>query len=551
MSINIHINNEVLTLNESISFYELAQKYQKNYDKDILLVFSNHNIFELSTMAKSGDNISFVFYDNQFGYDAYARTGLYILFKAISDTIKIDDDYPILRFTQNFGYYVNSRSGYEYSYEDVEKIKKRFDEIVKSKILIKKYTMSTISAMEYAKLINFHSRELNLKYRLKSTTNYYMLDGYYDYFYGQLLYDTSYIKYYNIIKYKSGIIITFPNKDNITVPREFTPTGKLFDIQYEGLKWSEKLKVNTVGLLNEKIALGEFDDLVIMQESYQASKIADIADKIYDSKKRLIFIAGPSSSGKTTFSHRLSYNLKALGLNPYPISVDNYFIDRDLSPKDENGEYDFEQLECIDLETFNNNMIDLLSGNEIEMPQYNFILGKREYKGKRLKLNDKDILIIEGIHCLNKQMSYKLNSDDKFSIYISALTHLAIDEHNRIPTTDARLLRRIIRDYRTRGLNAAGTIKMWSKVRKGEEEHIFPYQNNADVIFNSSLVYELSILKTYAEPLLFNIDRNSEEFYTAERLLKFLSFMLAGLERAVPKYSILREFIGESILNVN
>lgn len=550
MSINIRVNNENVVLDEPISFYELSKKYQDKYEDDILLVYVNHNVFELQNYCKSGDDISFLFYKDIEAYEAYTRTGLYILYKAIKDVMPNNDDYPVLRFTQNHGFYVDSHIGYVYTDDDVDKIKKRYKEIVDKKIQIKKYTMSTPSAMQFAKVMNFHSRELIMKYRLKGTTNYYMLDDLYDYFYDQLLYDTSYIKLYNIEKYKDGIIITFPDVKDRSKPLVFNPIDKMFEVQYEGLKWSESLKVNTVGLLNEKIATGEFDDLVIMQESYQAAKIAEIATDILNSKKKLVFIAGPSSSGKTTFSHRLSYTMKTLGLNPHPISVDNFFVDREFSPRDENGDYDYEKLECVDIETFNDTMLKLLSGEEVEMPRYNFITGKREFKGDFKKLHSDDILIIEGIHCLNPKMSYKLNHSDKFNIYISALTQICIDEHNRIPTTDARLLRRIVRDNRTRGCSALDTIKMWPKVRRGEEEYIFPFQNNADMMFNSALVYEMPILKTYIEPLLFNIDRNTPEFHVAERLLKFLSFMLGGLERTVPKYSILKEFIGESVLDV-
>lgn len=550
MGINIRVNNENVVLDEPISFYELTKKYQDNYKEDILLVYVNHNVLELQNYCKSGDDISFLFYKDIEGYEAYTRTGLYILYKAIKDVMPESEDYPVLRFTQNHGFYVDSHVGYVYTYDDVEKIKKRYKEIVDKKIQIKKFTMSTPSAMQFAKVMNFHSRELIMKYRLKGNTNYYMLDDLYDYFYDQLLYDTSYIKSYNIEKYKDGIIITFPDINDTSKPLVFNPIDKMFEVQYEGLKWSESLKVNTVGLLNEKIATGEFDDLVIMQESYQAAKIAEIATDILYSKKKLVFIAGPSSSGKTTFSHRLSYTMKALGLNPHPISVDNFFVNREFSPRDENGDYDYEKLECVDIETFNDTMIRLLSGELVEMPRYNFITGQREFKGDYKQLGADDILIIEGIHCLNPKMSYKLNQTDKYNIYISALTQICIDEHNRIPTTDARLLRRIVRDNRTRGCSAIDTIRMWPKVRKGEEEYIFPFQNNADVMFNSALVYEMPILKTYIEPLLFNIDRNTPEFHVAERLLKFLSFMLGGLERTVPKYSILKEFIGESVLDV-
>jgi uridine kinase len=293
------------------------------------------------------------------------------------------------------------------------------------------------------------------------------------------------------------------------------------------------------------------NDLILVQEALQEKKISDIAEAIKEAGgKRFIMIAGPSSSGKTTFSHRLSIQLRAHGLNPTPIAVDNYFVERKKTPKDAKGNYDFESLYAIDLEQFNNDMKDLMNGKTVDLPIFNFISGKREYKGNYLTLGKDDILVIEGIHALNDALSYSLPRESKYKIYISALTQLNIDEHNRIPTTDGRLIRRMVRDARTRGTSAQTTISMWPSVRRGEEENIFPFQEDADVMFNSALIYELAILKQYAEPILFGIDRNSDEYVEAKRLLKFLDYFVGVPSDAVPKNSILKEFIGGSCFHI-
>jgi uridine kinase len=319
----------------------------------------------------------------------------------------------------------------------------------------------------------------------------------------------------------------------------------------ESTRWGETLRVSTVGALNDRIAAGGMNELILMQEALMEKKLGDIAELIASRPdKKVVMIAGPSSSGKTTFSHRLSVQLRAKGLIPHPIEVDNYFKERIYTPKDENGEYDFECLGAMDVELFNRDMTDLLAGKEVELPTYNFVTGKREYNGNRLQLGPGEILVIEGIHCLNEQLSYSLPKENKFKIYISALTQLNIDEHNRIPTTDGRLIRRIVRDAKKRGSSAQNTIKMWPSVRRGEEANIFPYQEDADVIFNSALVYELAVLKQYAEPLLFGVPRDSEEYIEAKRLLKFLDYFLGVSSEDIPKNSILREFIGGSCFKV-
>ena len=547
----IYINDEKFELENLITYYEIVNMFKEKYENDILLVNVNGQTKELNALCKNNDRISFIFYDNPLGREAYIRTALFILFKSVFDVI--DNEFgkqAILRFTQNDAYFI-SANNYEYTDLDIENIKKRVNELISKKIKIEKIVTSTNFAIKYSKNKNLNDIEFLFKYRLYSNIKYYKLENYVNYYYDHLLYDTSYIKYYNILKYKSGIIISFPDINNIKIPISFKPINRVFETQIESLNWTTRLNTNTVGFLNEKIAKNEFNDLIIMQESFQEKKIGEIANKVFDSKKKIIFIAGPTSSGKTTFSHRLSYHIKALGLNPITLSVDNFFIDRQFSPRDENGDYDFESLENVDLKYFNDFLIKLLNGEKLLLPKFNFITGKREFKNEYTKLNQNDILIIEGIHSLNNKMSYAINNDEKFNIYISALTQIAIDNHNRISTSDFRLIRRIVRDNRERGFNAQDTIRLWDKVQNGEMQNIFPYQENANVIFNSSLVYELSILKIYVEPLLFNIDRDSVEFITAKRLLKILSFFLAGTENAIPKYSIIREFIGNSILNIS
>ena len=311
-----------------------------------------------------------------------------------------------------------------------------------------------------------------------------------------------------------------------------------------------KLGVFDVGTLNDTIARGRMNDLILMQEALQEKKIGDIAEQIYESGRKLIMIAGPSSSGKTTFSHRLSIQLGALGMKPHPIAVDNYFVNRVDSPRDENGNYDYEALNCIDVKQFNEDMEELLAGKRVELPVYNFVKGEREYKGDFLQLGAEDILVIEGIHCLNDDLSYSLPRDKKFKIYISALTQLNIDDHNRVPTTDGRLIRRMVRDARTRGASAQDTIRMWDSVRRGEERNIFPYQEEADAMFNSAFLYELSVLKQYAEPILYSVPRDSAEYNEAKRLLKFLDYFLGVSSEQVPHNSIVREFIGGSCFKV-
>ncbi|MBC7958879.1 MAG: nucleoside kinase, partial [Vallitaleaceae bacterium] len=345
-----------------------------------------------------------------------------------------------------------------------------------------------------------------------------------------------------------GLIMQFVTRGEPTKVAPFNPDLKLFNTLKRTLKWGEIMAVENVGDLNKVISESKMNELMLVSEALMEKRIADIADQIVDhmDKKSFVFIAGPSSSGKTTFANRLAIQLRSHGAKPHTISLDNYFLQRDKTPRDANGQFDFECLEALDLEAFNIDMTNLLAGKTVDMPVFNFISGEREYKGKYLTLDENDILVIEGIHGLNNKLSYSLPEASKFRIYISALTQLNIDHHNRIPTTDARLIRRMVRDHQYRGASAQKTISMWESVRRGEENYIFPFQEQADAMFNSVLIYELSVLKQYAEPLLFHVPRNCPEYSEARRLIKFLDYFLGISSDKIPYNSLIREFIGGS-----
>jgi uridine kinase len=390
-----------------------------------------------------------------------------------------------------------------------------------------------------------------LKYRRSSEINVYKLGDFYDYYYGYMLPNTSYIEQFQLEKYHDGMLLTLPTRTEpeklvVSAPRE-----KLFNTMSLASDWGAMIGIENVGDLNNMVCEGRINEMILVQEALQERRIGEIALEIF---KRLdvkfIMIAGPSSSGKTSFANRLSIQLRTYGMVPHPISLDNYFVDREKTPLNEDGSYNFECLEALDVEQFNQDMTRLLNGERVEMPEFNFITGKREMHGDFLQLGDNDVLVIEGIHGLNEKMSYALPAESKFKIYISALTTLSIDSHNRIATTDGRLLRRIVRDARTRGASAKKTISMWGSVRAGEEANIFPFQEDADEMFNSAQIYELAIIKPFAEPLLFSIGKDEPEYYEAKRLLKFLDYFVTVDSSMLPRNSICREFIGGSCFKV-
>lgn len=517
-----------------------------------MLAKKNHKLCELGTVLDSDCELELVGKNTVMGIDTYKRTLTLLMVKAFSDILGGNSKHSVnVMYSMGNGYYCKLISDdCTVTDELIDKVKERMHAIVDSDEIVIKTSVGTDEAIRRFADEGLTGKEKLFKFRRVSKVNLYSIGGYEDYFYGYMAPSMGYINVFDLIRYDEGFILMAPQKENPDVLPEFVPREKLFTVLKTSDEWGDMLEVANVGDLNESITRKDIGELMLVQEALQEKQIAHIADMIQEGEKKIVLIAGPSSSGKTTFSHRLSIQLRAHGLRPYPLALDNYFKDREFTPKDENGNYDFECLDAMDLDLFRSDMEALLAGEEIEVPRFNFNIGKKEYKGHKLKLNEGDVLVAEGIHALNPEMSKGLPDDSKFKIYISALTQLNIDRHNRIPTTDARLIRRIVRDARTRGNDARGTIAMWQSVRIGEEKYIFPFQEEADVMFNSALIYELSVIKQYAEPLLFAVPRDCEEYYEAKRLLKFLDYFL-GLEVTnVPQNSILREFVGGGCFDV-
>ena len=542
-------------VNSETKYLDLAKKYEKFYKDDIILSTINGKLIELGKKVKKSGDVTFVTVAQRDGKKTYRRTATLILQKAIASVYGSDSCVRILH-SLGEGYYCeiyandNSEKKLVLSDKDISNLKDSMHEIVDKDLTISKFSAKTEEAEEFFKNKGMHDKERLFHYRRSSSVNLYDLDGVVDYFYGFMAPSTGLIKYFDLVKYEEGLVILFPSNDSKNV-EPLSTSNKLFHTLEESKNWSRMLGIGTVGAFNDAISKGRGQELILLSEALMEEKIGNLAKQIAEDKnKKFVMIAGPSSSGKTSFANRLSIQLIAKGLNPHAVSLDDYYADREFCPRNPDGSFDFECLEALDVKQFNDDMTSLLNGNEVNMPSFNFKTGKREYRGKTLKLGDGDILVIEGIHGLNDKLSHTLPAESKFKIYISALTQLNIDEHNTLPTTDGRLLRRIVRDARTRGTNAKETIAMWPSVRKGEEENIFPFQESADVMFNSALVYELAVLKVYAEPLLFEIPKGCPEYLEAKRLLKFLDYFLPLPSEGIHKNSLMREFVGGSCFNV-
>lgn len=548
----VTIGNETREIPNKTRLSEIADEVQYLYDEEILLAQVNGKLCELHKKISDDCTIVFLTGKDKPGIQTYHRSATLLMLKAFYEVIGGDHIYKVsVEFSLGKGIYIDARGDFTLTQELLNRVKAQMIEYVDQKLPICKRSENTDDAIELFRKHRMFDKVQLFRYRRVSRVNIYSIGGFEDYYYGYMLPDTSYIRYFDLVQYENGFVLMLPQMDHPRKTPEFVPQKKLFHVYKEAMEWGERLNVSNVGYLNEKTAKGEINDLILIQEALQEKKIAEIAAEIISQKhKKIVMIAGPSSSGKTTFSHRLSIQLKAQGMVPHPIGVDNYFLNRADSPRDEFGNYNYETLECLDVKQFNEDMTALLLGKTVELPVYNFKAGVREYNGDTLTLGVQDILVIEGIHCLNEKLSYSLPKDNKFKIYVSALTQLNVDEHNRIPTTDGRILRRMVRDARTRGSSAQATIKMWDSVRRGEDEYIFPFQEEADAMFNSATVYELAVLKPYAESLLFGIPRDSEEYMEAKRLLKFLDYFLGVSSEDIPKNSIVREFIGGSCFRV-
>jgi uridine kinase len=545
----IVLENKSITCPDDMTLYELSKEYQNDYEYPVIVAKVDGVIQELYHKVVPDSHVEFCTTANKDGHRAYIRGLSMLLIKALYKELPHDKLEGVrIDFCLDTGYFCRIKGDVELTDELLKKVESRMRSYVEEDILFEKKVISTRDARQLFESLNMPMKKKLTEFRRNSRMTVYYLGKFVDYYYGAMPYSTAILQYFRLELFDEGFVFVAPKRHEPTTMPEYHPSMKQYRTMQIANEWQQKLQVSTVGELNEVIVNGKFQELMLTQEALHEKRIGDIAEDIAKRGCRIVTIAGPSSSGKTTFSYRLSTQLKTLGLRPHPIGLDDYFVDRANTPKDEEGSYDYECLEAIDTEQFNRDMNDLLAGKEVQLPTYNFITGMREYDKPGLQIGRDDILVIEGIHGLNDKLTYTIPRENKYKIYISALTTLNLDGHNRIPTTEARLIRRIIRDSRTRGNSAQKTISMWNSVRRGEAKNIFPFQEEADAMFNSALIYELAAMKLYADPVLFQVTKDCPEYAEAQRLLKFLDYFIPVDPHDVPLNSILREFIGGGIL---
>jgi uridine kinase len=539
--------NRKITVEKGSTLLELAEKFKDNFKSPILGAIYNNEVAELSREICENAQIEFITISHKDGYLFYLRSLIFVLIKAAKEMFPHAE--LRIEYSIGNGYYCWFEGLEWINAQEVEELENRMKEIVKADLPFVRKTMLTTDAVEAFKKIGLDDKVLLFKGRKQKHTSVYMLGENIGYFYGYLVPSTSALTNFKLTFYHKGIVLLLPDPQNPENVKAFKESPKFFSVIKENDKWLDILELDTCGKLNEKIREGHGKEIVLISEALHGKRLAEIADEIYRRKRviKAVTIAGPSSSGKTSTANRLAVQLKVNGLKPFLISLDDYFIDRDKTPVGEDGLHDFESITAINVPLFNKNLKDLMEGHEVELPKYDFLTGKSVKSGKKLVLPENGVLIIEGIHGLNPKLITDMNPASIYRIYVSALTALNIDKHNRIPTTDCRMIRRMVRDVQTRGHDVVETIKRWPAVRIGEEKNIFPYQENADVMFNSSLVYELGVLKMYAEPLLKEVPQNTPEYVEAKRLLKFLSFFEPFECDSIPPNSIIREFIGGSV----
>lgn len=527
------------------SLREIYPALHLNIPYEVVSAKVNNKVEGLNYRVYHNKDVEFLDISCESGLRTYVRSLCFVLCKAVEDL------YPhgqiLLEHPVSKGYYCDLRIGREVTLDDVKHIKKRMAEIVEADMRFHRLQIHTQEAIKL-----FQERGMEDKVKLLRTTGklytyYYTLGDSVDYYYGSLLPSTGCLRLFDLVKYYDGLLLRFPDRHNPTQLGDMVKQEKMLEVFKENKHWQEIMGVSTVGEVNEAIQKGMATDIINVSEALQEKRISNIADDICErGTVKVVLIAGPSSSGKTTFSKRLSVQLMANGKKPLSISLDDYFVDREHTPRDANGDYDYESLYALDLELFNQHMQALIKGEQIELPRFNFSTGQREHSGNFLKLEEETILILEGIHGLNPELTPHIADAYKYRIYVSALTTISLDNHNYIPTTDNRLLRRIIRDYNYRGYSAEETIKRWPSVRAGEHKWIFPYQENADAMFNSALLFELSVLKTHVEPVLYQVPESSEAYSEAYRLRRFLEYFIPVADHDLPPTSLLREFLGGS-----
>ena len=529
---------------DGIRLSDIAKDFENNYSGYISLAVVNNDVQELNTYIKEDSDIKFLDTKNPDGLRVYTRTLNLVFIMACKCLFK--DSRVVIEHSLSNGVYCEIYLGRDITEEDISKIKDKMDKIIAKDYDINKNIYTKKEAIEIFKSIGLDEKAELIKYKENDIVKIYKCNNYIDHFYGYLMPSTGYIKSYDSFKYRNGVILMAASEHDKHLPKKFVPQPKLANIYKEAEEWSNLMGVDKVLSLNKIIEEKKYGEIIRIVEALHEKKIGQIADIIKQENKRIILIAAPSSSGKTSFATRLCIHLKVNNLNPVSISLDNYFVDRDKTPLDEFGKLDYESINAINLERFNKDLKDLLEGKKVQLPRYNFITGKSE-AGEILQIEKNQPIILEGIHGLNPVLTASIPDDEKFKIYLSALTQLNLDDHNRIPTTDLRLIRRIVRDNQFRGHTAEMTIMGWPSVRRGEEKNIFPYQEEADVMFNTACVYELALLKTYAKPLLEHIGEDSEAYIEAKRLLKFLQYFVELDDLSdIPPTAIIREFIGGS-----
>ena len=541
-SVEIVVNEKKYIYPCGISLLDVSKDFKEEFQNDILVAELNGRIAELSTTVEDDSVINFYDITSSIGNLVYENGLVLLLIDSFKAVLKMD---VIINHSIDKG--VLFETPKKISDQDLLKVVEKMQENVKANLPIEKKLINRMEAIKYYKKNKELDKVNILKYTTNTNVNLYKLNDTYDYFYSYLPISTGYLKKFDLTYIDSNsFVLNYPNLYTNKMLK-YKHHTKLFEEFKIYSYWASKLKMKNMSQINEIISKGKYEELILYSENYQNKNLYKIAERIYnDVNIKVILMSGPSSSGKTTSSKKLELYLKNFGLDVFSLSIDDFFLDRDETPKDENGEYDFESINAVDINLFNKTLKKLISNENVKLPRYNFILGKKEFDTVPTKLSSNQILVIEGLHALNDSLTYDIEKKYKFKVYISPLTVVGIDNHNRVRTTDNRLLRRIIRDNRTRGYSASDTLKNWNKVRKGEEEYVFKYQDTADAIFNTSLIYELNILKTYAEPLLYSVDENDECYKDAVRLLNILKNVLPMPSESIPKDSILREFIGNS-----
>lgn len=548
----INVMGKELQLREGMTFGELAQEFQGEFPAPILLAKQGNVLRELSNIVRDAEDITFYDMRDAEGMRVYHRGISFLLVKAVHDLFG-ENALVVIEHLLRGNLYCEIRNPeMEITEEILDRLAAQMREYVAADLPIQKRTFRKDVAIALVKKQGMQDKAELFRYRRASNINLYEMDGFFDYFYGYMPLSAGALGLFGLVPHEKGFLIRFPDPQN---PKELLPlqeSSKLSGVFMEQMRWSKLMGVSNVADLNKSITQGKFGDLIRINEALHEKRVAEIADQIHQriDKAKVVLIAGPSSSGKTSFANRLCIQLRVLGIMPHKISLDDYFRNREDTPLDENGKKNFEALEALDLPQLNHDLKAIIAGERVELPYYNFVSGKREYHGDFIQLGAGEVLVIEGIHGLNDRLTPEIPAENKFKIFISAITQLNIDDHNRISTSDSRMIRRMVRDYQFRGRDARTTIATWNEVTQGEEDNIFPFQENADAIFNSATLYELNVLKQYAEPQLFAIEPSMPEYVTAKRLIKFLGYFLAAPGLEIPNHSLIKEFVGGSCFKV-